>query len=265
MQDAWLRLQRVDAEEIRDLQGWLTTIVSRLALDALRSARVRREAYVGPWLPEPIVQEPGPEERAEQAEEVSLALLVVLESLSGPERIAFVLHDVFGYAFDEVAAALGTSRRRRASTRRGRARRSRRGARASPRRRSSSARWSSRSARPRRGGRHRRAARAPAPGRRLHLRRRRARHRGAQADRGRRARRADGQGVATKGIAAGTTCEIVDVNGMPGWLGVGADGVIDRDELHGRRGRIARSTCSATPRSCGGCPDARRDVIDLAV
>src|SRR5262245_37271491 len=109
VQDAWLRLQRVDAEEVRDLQGWLTTTVSRLALDALRSARVRREAYIGPWLPEPIVEEPSPEERAVQAEDVSLALLVVLESLSANERIAFVLHDIFGYAFDEVATSLQTS------------------------------------------------------------------------------------------------------------------------------------------------------------
>jgi RNA polymerase sigma-70 factor (ECF subfamily) len=111
LQDAWLRLQRVDADEIRDLQAWLTTTVSRLALDALRSARVQREAYVGPWLPEPIVEEPSPtpEERAVQAEDVSLALLVVLESLSANERIAFVLHDVFGYAFDEVASSLQTS------------------------------------------------------------------------------------------------------------------------------------------------------------
>src|SRR3954447_18339788 len=66
VQDAWLRLQRVDPNEIRELEGWLTTVVSRLALDALRSARVRREAYPGPWLPEPVVQEPGPEARAEQ-------------------------------------------------------------------------------------------------------------------------------------------------------------------------------------------------------
>ena len=109
LQDAWLRLERVDAVEIRDLQGWLTTTVSRLALDTLRSARVRREAYVGPWLPEPIVREPGPEERAAVAEDVSLALLVVLESLSASERIAFVLHDVFGYAFDEVAQALDST------------------------------------------------------------------------------------------------------------------------------------------------------------
>ena len=109
LQDAWLRLQRVDADEIRDLQAWLTTTVSRLSLDALRSARVRREAYVGPWLPEPIVEAAGPEQRALEAEDVSLALLVVLESLSANERIAFVLHDVFGYTFDEVAPALGTS------------------------------------------------------------------------------------------------------------------------------------------------------------
>src|SRR4051794_37476 len=109
LQDAWLRLQRVDPDEIRDLHGWLTTTVSRLALDTLRSARVRREAYVGPWLPEPVVREPGPAEQAAQAEDVSLALLIVLESLSASERTAFVLHDVFGYAFDEVAAALGVS------------------------------------------------------------------------------------------------------------------------------------------------------------
>ena len=110
LQDAWLRLERIDADEVRDLQGWMTTTVSRLALDALRSARVRREAYVGPWLPEPIVEpEPGPEARAMDEEDVSLALLVVLESLSANERFAFVLHDVFGYAFDEVATALGTS------------------------------------------------------------------------------------------------------------------------------------------------------------
>jgi RNA polymerase sigma-70 factor (ECF subfamily) len=109
VQEAWLRLERVDADEIRDLGAWLTTTVSRLALDTLRSARVRREAYVGPWLPEPIISEPGPAERAAEAEDVSLALLVVLESLSASERIAFVLHDVFGFAFDEVAAVLDSS------------------------------------------------------------------------------------------------------------------------------------------------------------
>ncbi|MBE2317514.1 RNA polymerase sigma factor SigJ [Solirubrobacter sp. CPCC 204708] len=110
LQDAWLRLQRVDADQVRDLEAWLITTVSRLALDALKSARVRREAYVGPWLPEPIVSaDPGPEEVAVRGEDVSLALLVVLESLSAPERAAFVLHDVFGYSFNEVASALGVS------------------------------------------------------------------------------------------------------------------------------------------------------------
>jgi RNA polymerase sigma-70 factor (ECF subfamily) len=110
LQDAWLRLERVDADEIRDLEAFLITTVSRLGLDALKSARVRREAYVGPWLPEPIVSDdPGPEEVAVRHDEVSLALLVVLETLSAAERTAFVLHDVFGYSFDEVAAALGTS------------------------------------------------------------------------------------------------------------------------------------------------------------
>jgi RNA polymerase sigma-70 factor, ECF subfamily len=113
VQDAWLRLQRVDPDELRDLRGWLTTTVSRLALDTLRSARVRREAYVGPWLPEPLVraagEAPDPAERAATAESVSLAVLVVLESLSAAERVAFVLHDIFGYEFDRVAAVLGTT------------------------------------------------------------------------------------------------------------------------------------------------------------
>jgi RNA polymerase sigma-70 factor (ECF subfamily) len=110
VQDAWLRLQRVDVDEIRDLEAFLITTVSRLGLDALKSARVRREAYVGPWLPEPIVStEPDPADLAVRGEDVSLALLVVLESLSAAERTAFVLHDVFGYAFDEVAATLGTT------------------------------------------------------------------------------------------------------------------------------------------------------------
>lgn len=114
VQDAWLRLQRVDADEVRDLRAWLTTTVSRLALDTLRSARVRREAYVGPWLPEPLVrragEEPDPADRAAVAESVGLALLVVLESLSASERVAFVLHDVFGYEFERVADVLGTTR-----------------------------------------------------------------------------------------------------------------------------------------------------------
>jgi RNA polymerase sigma factor (sigma-70 family) len=98
VQEAWLRLERSDTSEIRDLRAWLTTVVSRLALDVLGSARARREQYVGPWLPEPVV-----ESGEDLDESVSMALLIVLESLSPAERSAFLLHDVFGYSFDEVA------------------------------------------------------------------------------------------------------------------------------------------------------------------
>jgi RNA polymerase sigma-70 factor, ECF subfamily len=110
VQEAWLRLQRAGGEDIRDLRGWLTTTVSRLALDTLRSARMRRERYVGPWLPEPLVaDEADPADRVALDESVGMALLVVLETLSAGERVAFVLHDVFGYGFPEVADVLGTS------------------------------------------------------------------------------------------------------------------------------------------------------------
>jgi RNA polymerase sigma-70 factor, ECF subfamily len=107
VQEAWLRLGRADRAEIRDLRAWLTTVISRLALDALTSARARRERYVGPWLPEPVVQDgdegADPAHRADLDEDVSMAMLVVLESLSPAERSAFLLHDVFGYSFEEVA------------------------------------------------------------------------------------------------------------------------------------------------------------------
>jgi len=111
VQEAWIRLERSDRAEIRNLRAWLTTVVSRLALDALTSARSRRESYVGPWLPEPLVQaDPNAADPAEQLdldESVSMALLVVLESLSPAERSAFLLHDVFGYSFNEVAEIVG--------------------------------------------------------------------------------------------------------------------------------------------------------------
>jgi RNA polymerase sigma-70 factor, ECF subfamily len=113
VQEAWLRLQRSSEVEIRDLRAWLTTTVSRLAIDALTSVRARRETYVGAWLPEPIVQTPDagwdPAERLTLDESVSMALLVVLESLTPAERCAFLLHDVFGYAFAEVAPMVGRS------------------------------------------------------------------------------------------------------------------------------------------------------------
>ncbi|HEX3979539.1 MAG TPA: RNA polymerase sigma factor SigJ [Solirubrobacteraceae bacterium] len=107
VQEAWLRLERADRAEIRDLRAWLTTVISRLAIDALTSARARRERYVGPWLPEPLVQgtdeSSDPAHRTDLDEDVSLAMLIVLEALSPAERSAFLLHDVFGYSFQEVA------------------------------------------------------------------------------------------------------------------------------------------------------------------
>lgn len=109
VQDAWIRLQRSDIHAIQDLTGWLVTTTSRLALDVLRSARTRREAYVGPWLPEPVETAPDPADTVSLADAMSWAMLVVLETLSPAERTAFVLHDVFGLTFDEVAAALGRS------------------------------------------------------------------------------------------------------------------------------------------------------------
>ena len=109
VQEAWLRLERTGAESIVDLDAWLTTVVGRLALDTLRSARVRREAYVGPWLPEPVMSSPteDPADRVTLDESVSYALLAVLEQLSPSERTAFVLHDVFDVPFGEVAEVVG--------------------------------------------------------------------------------------------------------------------------------------------------------------
>jgi len=109
VQEAWLRLGRVDRATIDDLRAWLTTVVGRLALDALGSARARRESYVGEWLPEPYVEEYEGEENPTLDESVSTALLVVLERLSPAERTAFLLHDVFDLPFDKVAAVVGRS------------------------------------------------------------------------------------------------------------------------------------------------------------
>ena len=111
VQEAWLRLRRLpDPGSIRDLGAWLTTTVSRLAYDALGSARARGERYVGPWLPEPLVEDlstDDPADRVTLDESVSMALLVVLERLSPAERTAFLLHDVFGFGFEEVAGVVG--------------------------------------------------------------------------------------------------------------------------------------------------------------
>ncbi|HKE73631.1 MAG TPA: RNA polymerase sigma factor SigJ [Acidimicrobiales bacterium] len=109
VQEAWLRLERTGAGEIHNLDAWLTTVVARLALDRLRSARVRRETYVGPWLPEPLASDrpDDPADRVTLDESVSYALLTVLEQLSPAERTAFLLHDVFDLSFGDVAEVVG--------------------------------------------------------------------------------------------------------------------------------------------------------------
>jgi RNA polymerase sigma-70 factor (ECF subfamily) len=117
VQEAWLRLARLeDAGEIEDLRAWLTRVVGRLALDALRRARRARETYFGEWLPEPLVSDTAatrtatpddPADRVTLDESVTMALLVVLERLSPAERTAFVLHDVFGMPFEEVGEVVG--------------------------------------------------------------------------------------------------------------------------------------------------------------
>ncbi len=108
VQEAYLRHVRALGEgvEVRSPRAWLSAVTARLAIDTLRSARVRREAYVGPWLPEPLVADeaPGPDERVELADELSLAFLVVLERLSPVERAVFLLREAFGYDYDEIAA-----------------------------------------------------------------------------------------------------------------------------------------------------------------
>jgi RNA polymerase sigma-70 factor (TIGR02957 family) len=111
VQEAYLRLLRSGEEDVESPKAFLTTVVTRLAIDHLRSARVRREAYVGPWLPEPLVREtaPGPAERAESDETLSLAFLVLLERLTPVERAVYVLHELFGYSHDEIAAIVEKS------------------------------------------------------------------------------------------------------------------------------------------------------------
>lgn len=107
--DGWLRLVSADARDpILDIDAWATVTVTRLALDLLRSARVRRESYVGPWLPEPVVETTNdPADRVTLDESVSYALMVVLETLSPAERTTWVLHDLFGLPFSEVADIVG--------------------------------------------------------------------------------------------------------------------------------------------------------------
>jgi RNA polymerase sigma factor (sigma-70 family) len=112
VQEAWLRLSRSDTSAVSNLGAWLTTVVGRISLDMLRARRARREDYVGTWLPEPIVSvdtTEDPEQEALLADSVGLALLVVLETLNPAERLAFVLHDMFGISFDEIAPIVDRS------------------------------------------------------------------------------------------------------------------------------------------------------------
>ena len=105
VQDSWFRLNRSETNKVENMRGWLTTVVARVCLDMLRTRRARREDLVGAELPEPIVTLPanGPEDETLLADSVGLALLVVLDTLTPAERLAFVLHDMFGMPFEEVA------------------------------------------------------------------------------------------------------------------------------------------------------------------
>jgi RNA polymerase sigma factor (sigma-70 family) len=112
VQDAWLRLSRAGASEVENLGGWLTTIVARVCLNMLRSRNVRREESLAAHIPDPVVSTDGelqPEEEALLADSVGLALLVVLDTLSPAERLAFVLHDMFELPFEEIAPMVGRS------------------------------------------------------------------------------------------------------------------------------------------------------------
>jgi RNA polymerase sigma-70 factor (ECF subfamily) len=108
VQDAWLRWQGTDQGAIADPVGWLVRVTSRLCLDRLKSARARRETYVGPWLPEPLIEDIA-EDPLERAEDVSVAFLLALERLSPLERAVFLLHDVFDAGYGQVAETLGRS------------------------------------------------------------------------------------------------------------------------------------------------------------
>ncbi|MCE7011171.1 RNA polymerase sigma factor SigJ [Kibdelosporangium philippinense] len=108
-QDVWLRAAQANLHEVDDLRAWLVTVAARRSYDILKSARVRREAYIGPWLPEPLLTGPDASEPVLVDESVSTAMLLIMEELSPPERVAFVLHDVFGIDFGRIAEVLDAS------------------------------------------------------------------------------------------------------------------------------------------------------------
>jgi RNA polymerase sigma factor (sigma-70 family) len=112
VQDAWLRLSRADTSEVENLTAWLTTVVARVALNMLRSRKTRREQPLDVRVPDPIIDAAdgtNPEHEAMLADSVGLAMLVVLETLSPPERLSFVLHDMFAVPFDDIATILDRS------------------------------------------------------------------------------------------------------------------------------------------------------------
>jgi|SRR6266568_5822051 len=119
LQEAWLRLRDQDPRSVENMQAWLTTIVGRVCLNMLRARRARREELSDVYVPDPVVSLEGsvdPEQEALVADSVGLALLVVLDALAPPERLAFVLHDVFGVPFADIAAVLHRPRLPRSSS-----------------------------------------------------------------------------------------------------------------------------------------------------
>ena len=112
VQEAWLRLSRADTSDVENLGGWLTTVVSRVCLNRLRSRKSRREEPLGVYVPDPIVSredETDPEHETQLVDSVGLALLVVLDALAPAERLAFVLHDMFAVPFEQIAGIVGRS------------------------------------------------------------------------------------------------------------------------------------------------------------
>ncbi|MBB6548464.1 RNA polymerase sigma-70 factor [Nonomuraea rubra] len=109
LQETWLRWMKIDLGQVRDRRAYLVRITTRRSLDRLRTMRRRKEVYVGPWLPEPLLTTPDVAEDVELAESVSMALMLVLETLSPTERAVFVLREVFDVGYEEIAAAVGKS------------------------------------------------------------------------------------------------------------------------------------------------------------
>ena len=109
VQEAWVRWQRTDRSVVRNPAGFLTTVTTRLALNTAESARVRREQYIGPWLPEPVDTSADPSLGAERAEALESAVLVLLEKVRPDQRAAYVLREAFDYSYDQIAAILSTS------------------------------------------------------------------------------------------------------------------------------------------------------------